>query len=148
MRATIDRLKQTQADLVQADKLASLGALVAGVAHELNTPIGNALVTASALEDATRALEASMVRGEMRKSTLTYFVESTVPMAELIGRSCRRAADLIHSFKQVAVDQTSEQRRTFDLNQLVEDNIAALRPQLSRSAVGDCGRHSRRYCLR
>lgn len=128
LRATIDRLKQTQADLVQADKLASLGALVAGVAHELNTPIGNALVTASALEDATRELEASMVRGEMRKSTLTYFVESTVPMAELIGRSCRRAADLIHSFKQVAVDQTSEQRRTFDLNQLVEDNIAALRP--------------------
>lgn len=128
LRATIERLKQTQADLVQAEKLASLGSLVAGVAHELNTPIGNAIVTASALEDATREFEVTMARGEMRKSTLNNFVESTVPMAELIVRSCRRAADLIHSFKRVAVDQTSEQRRVFDLHDLVEDNIAALRP--------------------
>ncbi len=128
LRATIERLQQTQADLVQADKLASLGTLVAGVAHELNTPIGNALVTASAMEDAARELEATMAAGEMRKSTLNVYLTDAVGMAELIGRSCRRAADLIHSFKQVAVDQTSEQRRHFDLSELVEDNVAALRP--------------------
>ncbi|HLA36491.1 MAG TPA: 7TM diverse intracellular signaling domain-containing protein [Rhodocyclaceae bacterium] len=128
LSATIDRLKQTQHELVQADKLASLGALVAGVAHELNTPIGNALTTATTLEDSAKELEATMARGEMRRSTLIYFVESTVSMAELITRSCQRAGTLINSFKQVAVDQTSEQRRRFNLRSLVDDNIAALRP--------------------
>jgi two-component system sensor histidine kinase/response regulator len=128
LSATVARLGQTQAELVQADKLASLGALVAGVSHELNTPIGNALTTASVLQDASRDIKKAMERGEMRKSTLTYFVESASGMSDLIVRSCQRAATLISSFKQVAVDQTSEQRRTFSLRELVEDNVAAMRP--------------------
>jgi len=133
LSATITRLKQTQSELVHADKLASLGALVAGVAHELNTPIGNALITASGLEDSAKEFQEVMASGEMRKSTLTYFVQNAVPMAELIARSCQRAAGLIASFKQVAVDQTSEQRRAFDLRSLVEDNIAALRPSFRQA---------------
>lgn len=133
LSATVERLKQTQADLVQAEKLASLGALVAGVAHELNTPIGNALTTASALEHVSQELQTAMNQGELRRSALTRFIDNAVPMAELIGRSCQRAATLISSFKQVAVDQTSEQRRRFDLRALVEDNIAAIRPSFKHA---------------
>jgi signal transduction histidine kinase len=130
LTAIVERLQQTQTSLVRADKLASLGALVAGVSHELNTPIGNAMMASSALEDVAKDLQAKMLRGDLRKAEFTYFVKTAAPIAELIFRSCQRAATLIASFKQVAIDQTSEQRRTFDLRGLVEDNIASLSPSL------------------
>ncbi len=123
----LEELRTTQSQLIQAEKMASLGQLVAGVAHELNTPIGNALTMASSLSDASNALETVMKQGEMRKSTLTEFISNAQLMAQVISRSCQRAATLINSFKQVAVDQTMEQRRSFELRALVEDNLAALR---------------------
>jgi signal transduction histidine kinase len=101
---------------------------VAAVAHELNTPIVNAVTTASALEDATKAMQAQFEEGKLQKSTLVNYVETAVPMANLVLRSCNRAADLILSFKRVAVDQTSEKRRVFDLKTLVDDNVAAILP--------------------
>ncbi len=128
LRETIAQLGRTRDDLVRTEKLAALGALVAGVAHELNTPIGNAITTATTMEDVAKEFHANVARGEIRKSTLTRFLDNTMAMADLVTRSCRRAGALISSFKQVAVDQTSEQRRPFDLKELVEDNIAAMRP--------------------
>ena len=128
LRAALDDLRSAQGQLIQSEKMASLGQLVAGIAHELNTPIGNALVTATILESAARELQISMQRGDLRKSTLNNFVDNNISMSELIARSCARAADLITSFKQVAVDQTSEKRRVFDVRALLEDNVAALRP--------------------
>lgn len=128
LSSTIVRLEQTQNELVQSAKLAALGSLVAAVAHELNTPIGNAVTTASALEDATKAMQAKFEEGKLQKSTLVNYVETAVPMANLVLRSCNRAADLILSFKRVAVDQTSEKRRVFDLKTLVDDNVAAILP--------------------
>jgi len=133
LSATIARLKETQAGLVQADKLASLGAMVAGIAHELNTPIGNALIMATSLEDAAVNFNAMITGKELRRSDLTAYAQRSQGMAEIVTRSCQRAANLIISFKQVAVDQTSEQRRRFDLHTLVNDNIAAIRPSF-RSA--------------
>ena len=130
---SLQQLRQTQAELLNAEKLASLGALVAGVAHELNTPIGNALTTASSLEHSTRDFQQTVERGELRKSTMNNFVDNAIQMTELISRSCQRAATLIGSFKQVAVDQTSEQRRRFDLRKLVDDNINALRPSFKQA---------------
>ncbi len=132
LEQTLHELRSAQGQLIQSEKMASLGQLVAGVAHELNTPIGNALVTASILEAGARELQAAVERGELRKSSLLYYVQNNLPMVELIARSCQRAADLISSFKQVAVDQTSEQRRLFDLRELVEDNVAAVRPSFRR----------------
>ena len=123
---TLAQLQRTQADLVEAEKLASLGSLVAGVAHELNTPIGNALVTASALDQASRHLAQEIGAGALKRSVLQEFLGRTSEMAELIVRSCQRAARLIVSFKQVAVDQAGEQMRAFDLRQVVDDHLAAL----------------------
>ncbi|MBC7918433.1 MAG: sensor histidine kinase [Rhodoferax sp.] len=128
LSSTVERLQRTQADLVQSEKLASLGSLVAGVAHELNTPIGNALTVATTLQDTTRELKSTMDKGEMRKSTLSRYMDDALPMADLIARSCERASLLVSSFKRVAVDQTTEHRRKFDVRALVEDVCNSLRP--------------------
>lgn len=125
---TIQTLQQTQHDLVEAEKLASLGALVAGVSHELNTPIGNALVAASALQDQMNQLQLAIADGQLRKSTLTDFMRDGASTAELVLKSCNRASALVRSFKQVAVDQTSEQRRTFNLQALVHDVVTMIKP--------------------
>ena len=128
LNGALNNLRIAQDELVSQGKMAALGALVAGVAHELNTPIGNALTTATTMEDVAQQFQSAFARGELRKSSLKEFVQQTVEMARFVARSCTRAASLIHSFKQVAIDQSSEQRRSFDLRTLVNDNIAAIRP--------------------
>lgn len=128
LSVTIQTLQQTQHELVESEKLASLGALVAGVAHELNTPIGNAMVAASALQDQMKQLQVDIAEGQLRKSTLTDFMRDGASTAELVLKSCERASSLVRSFKQVAVDQTSEQRRTFNLQALVNDVVTMLKP--------------------
>ncbi len=127
---TIEDLRQTQAELVQADKLAALGSMVAGIAHELNTPLGNALMSASTLSDRFVELQTALARGELRKSTFEAFLSSGQEIVSLVLRSTHRAADLVSSFKQVAVDQTTEQRRIFFLDTLVEDVVSTLRPSM------------------
>lgn len=128
LSVTIQTLKKTQHDLVEAEKLASLGALVAGVSHELNTPIGNAMVVASALHDLMTQLQVAVADGQLRKSTLADFLRDGTSAVELMLKSCSRAAALVRSFKQVAVDQTSEQRRTFNLQVLVSDVVTMVKP--------------------
>lgn len=135
LERTLQDLRATQVQLIESAKLASLGQLVAGVAHELNTPIGNALITSNALEHEISELNAGIVGNVLRKSSLTNFVDHAIPMTELIARSCKRAAELISSFKQVATDQTSERRRHFKLHELLDDIIATLHPTLTTQAL-------------
>jgi len=130
---TIDQLKQTQASLVQADKLASLGALVAGVAHELNTPIGNSLTVASTLENQTKGFAEDVAKG-LTRSALDAFVSSAREGTDILMRSLHRAADLVSSFKQVAVDQTSAHRRRFDLEHTVDDILLTMGPTIRRTS--------------
>lgn len=119
--------------LVHTEKLASLGKLVAGVAHELNTPIGNMLTVGSTLQEYTSELTIEIESGQLRKATLENFLDMTRESTEIIQRSAERAVDLISNFKQVAVDQTSMRRRTFDLNEVIDEVLATLKPGFKRT---------------
>ncbi|MEC5399362.1 ATP-binding protein [Uliginosibacterium sp. H1] len=130
---TIETLRHTQEELIHADRLASLGAMVAGIAHELNTPIGNALTVATTLEHDTGEFASKVRDNALRRSALDRYVEDSQKASTLIARSLSRAGELIQSFKQVAVDQTSERRRLFSLPQLVEDLVETIRPTLRHS---------------
>lgn len=128
LSATLERLRQTQDDLIQSEKLASLGSMVAGITHELNTPIGNAVTVVSTLTERAQALDAALQTGALKRSELASGLGGMVEMAGLIDRSVQRAAALVASFKQVAVDQVSERRRVFDLRAVIDENLEALRP--------------------
>jgi signal transduction histidine kinase len=119
-------LRDAKDQLVGQEKLAALGSLVAGVAHELNTPIGNSLLTASTLQENTLALEAAVANGTLRRSTLTDYIASCHEGLNLVVRGLRSAGDLVQSFKQVAVDRATEQRRPFDLLRTSQEVIATL----------------------
>ena len=126
-------LKQAESNLITSEKMASLGALVAGIAHELNTPIGNSLLTATALADMAADFEARYADGAVKRSALESHLADTRLACSILATSLRRAGDLITSFKQVAVDQTSDQRRRFDLCDVVRDTIATYSAQFKRA---------------
>ncbi|MCU6435075.1 HAMP domain-containing histidine kinase [Undibacterium sp. Jales W-56] len=130
-----DQLKETQTQLIKSEKLASLGALVAGVSHELNTPIGNALTVSSTLSYKTDEIKQIYQSGQIKKSTLDNFLNSTELAGDLLGRNLKRASELIISFKTVAVDQTSEQRRRFNLLQTMEELAVTLQPMIRKTRI-------------
>lgn len=127
---SMETLQSAHNELVRTERLASLGALVAGISHDLNTPIGNALLTASTLREEVAAFQTRVAAGAIRKSDFEAFLTTNAEMADLLVRSAQRATDLIASFKQVAVDQTSQRRRAFNLKASIDDVLATLKPGL------------------
>ena len=125
-------LKKNNEKLVEAEKMAALGVLVAGVSHELNTPIGNALMAITTHADHTRHL-AEQVETGLTRSTLVSYLSDAAAGIEILERNLRRAAELIRSFKQISIDQSNSQARTFNLAEVVKDMLLALSPSLKKT---------------
>lgn len=126
------RLELTQSKLVEQEKMAALGSLVAGVAHELNTPIGNSLLMASTIRDVSLDFLSLVKNNQLRRSDLESFCQTASNSSELLVKSLSSAASLVSSFKQIAVDQTSDQRRQFDLGFFCEEVAMTLASRMKR----------------
>jgi PAS domain S-box-containing protein len=135
LASAVSTLNVAQEELVRSEKLAALGSLVAGIAHELNTPIGNSLMVASTLVDQTKALTSSFTEGKgIKRSVLDGYLGDAAKAGEILVRNLYRAANLVTSFKQVAVDQTSSQRRIFLLAEVISEILLTLWPTLKKTS--------------
>ncbi len=133
LQTYLTQLKQAQTQLIQSEKMAALGALVAGVAHEINTPLGVGMMAASLLEEKTREYEGMYRAGDMRRSNFEKYLKTASEASTLIYSNLNRAAELVRSFKQVAVDQSNEERRFFHLKDYIDKVLFSLQPEFKRT---------------
>lgn len=133
LEASIENLTTTQEQLIQTEKMASLGRLVAGVAHEINTPIGIAITASSFLQDTTKEFSKLYDNKSISKQILTNHINITVDSTKLIRSNLKRAADLVQGFKEVAIDQTNDEIREFEVKRYFNEILASLHPQIKRS---------------
>jgi len=129
---TLEKLHQFQRQIVQNEKMASLGDMVAGVAHEVNTPIGLGVTASTMMLDRLAVIQKDFENKTLKASAMKRFLDESNENLNIIYRNLNRAAELISSFKQVAVDQTSESSRSFCVVQLVNEILLSLQPRLKK----------------
>lgn len=117
------RVEARTKELVHSQKMAALGSIVAGVAHELNTPIGNVRLVASTLQDEVKLLKNQIEDGQLKKSELLQLLDRATSASTMIEQGLQRASELISSFKQIAVDRSAERQRVFKLEQLISEIV-------------------------
>lgn len=132
LNAAMQTLHQSQEELARSAAKATLGTLVASVTHELNTPLGNSLITASTCTDMAKRFQAQVDAEQLKRSDLISFLQEMREGSDLIERNLHRAVALVRNFKQVAADQASEQRRRFELLAVVREILDTLAPSLKR----------------
>ena len=126
LELTIKNLKLAQTQLIESEKMASLGELVAGVAHEINTPVGVSLTGVTHMVEINDKILKMYENDSMTEDTFKNFLEESTLLAHQINKNLERTAHLISSFKQVAVDQTSEKKRKFEIKHYLTDVIFSL----------------------
>jgi len=133
LRSALESLNDAQEKVIESEKLASLGGMVAGVAHEINTPIGIIVTAASYLQDKTEELYKSYQENTMAKSMFSTYCENVLSTTSLILSNSKRSSNLISSFKQVAVDQSSEEVRVFRMKKYINEILTSLHPNFKKT---------------
>ncbi len=133
LKISLETIERAQDKLVQSEKMAALGELVAGVAHEINTPVGVGVTAASFLDTKTREFKKIYDDGELKRSELENYLNVVSEVSNSILINMERAAELISSFKQVAVDQSSETLRKFNLKGYISEILLSLKPQYKKT---------------
>jgi len=132
---TLKELRDVQELLVESGKMALLGELVAGVAHEINTPIGVSLTVSSFVENEVQKLSQKLKNNQLTKSDFSRFLDHMEESSQSMSRNLLRAGELIASFKQVAVDQTSQSVRRFNFRDYIEETMASLHSQYKKRPI-------------
>jgi signal transduction histidine kinase/tetratricopeptide (TPR) repeat protein len=135
LNAKVEELTQTRHELVQSEKMASLGRLVAGFAHELNTPLGVAIGSASMLQRKAKKVNSLVEQEEVDVDELLAILKSIDKGSDLTLSNLERAANLVTSFKRTAIDQTSDKARSFHVHQVVNDTINTLQSQFKKTDI-------------
>jgi signal transduction histidine kinase len=129
LQSSLTALERAQSQLLESEKMASLGGLVAGITHDVSTPLGISITAASFLRDQMQTMNAALTERTLTQHQLQEFLAAGSDAMQLLENNLARASDLIGSFKQVAVDQTSESLREFNLKKYLQDVIQSLRPR-------------------
>lgn len=132
---SLENLKKTQTQLIESEKMASLGGLVAGVAHEINTPVGIGITGSSHFLEMTNKLKKLYDSENMGEDEFEDYLNSSVELANLINLNLSKAAKLVNSFKQIAVDQTSEEKRTFNLQKYLNEVLLSIGNVLKKTQI-------------
>lgn len=135
LNTMLDDLRDTQQQLVEAEKMASLGGLVAGIAHEINTPLGISVTSASTMQREVKQLEGNFRDGKLKKSEMEFFFQQAHEACNILNTNLQRASDLVRSFKQVAVDQTHDEIRKINLKDYLNEVLVSIGPSYKRTAI-------------
>jgi len=135
LEESLNSLAAAQEQLVHSEKMAALGGLVAGISHEINTPIGIGVTSATNIEEKMHELEEVFLSGKLTRTEFESYINHTRKALDILISNLRRASDLIRSFKQVAVDQTSDELRDIDLRSYCDEIIMSLHPKLKSTNI-------------
>ncbi len=131
----VEDLRNTQKQLIESEKLASLGGLVAGIAHEINTPLGISVTSASAMHEELTTLKNKFNGNTLKRTELESFVEHANHACRILHTNLHRASDLVRSFKQVAVDQTVDELRLINLKEYMDEVLLSIGPSFKHSTI-------------
>lgn len=133
LKKTLSQLQSTQRQLVENEKMAALGGLVAGIAHEVNTPVGIGVTAASHLKQLTDEMVKLVESKQVKKTDLDNYLHAAIESSNILMKNLNRAATIVQSFKQVAVDQTSQESRLFNVKEYIQEILTSLSPKLKNT---------------
>lgn len=138
LKKALETIQQTQEQLINSEKMVSLGRLVAGVAHEINTPLGVGITAASFLKESSNKMSDLYRSGNLKRSDLTNYLDTNSENADILLVNLNRASELVKSFKQIAVDQSIEEKRLFNVKEYINDVLLSLKPKLKKTGISVC----------